>query len=153
MTEFNDTERMSSVKQEAVRAAVNIKEELTKLIADSYDQGVKDALEVARNAAIEEVAQHIEKMRVFGNDTISSFAIYIREMKKCPEHEQSILNLELSARATNVLRAENIQTIGQLIGRLKDCDYYLSKLCNCGKVTEHEIKNALKERGLSWGQT
>ena len=35
-----------------------------------------------RNDTIEEVAQHIEKMRGFGSDTISSFAIYIREMKK-----------------------------------------------------------------------
>jgi len=82
MTEFNNTERESKVKQEAVRAAVKIKEELTKLIADSYDQGVKDALEVARNATLEEVAQHIEKLTGFGQDTISSFAIYIRGMKK-----------------------------------------------------------------------
>lgn len=59
-----------------------MKEELTKLVADSYDQGVKDGVEVARNATLEEVAQHIEKMRGFGNDTISSFAIYIRAMKK-----------------------------------------------------------------------
>lgn len=35
-----------------------------------------------RNGVIEEVAVSIEKMRGFGNDTISSFAIYIREMKK-----------------------------------------------------------------------
>ena len=35
-----------------------------------------------RNGVIEEVAQHIEKMRGFGGDTISSFAIYIRGMKK-----------------------------------------------------------------------
>jgi hypothetical protein len=35
-----------------------------------------------RNGVIEEVAQHIEKLTGFGNDTISSFAIYIREMKK-----------------------------------------------------------------------
>ena len=49
MTEFNDTERESKVKQEAVRATVNIKEELTKLIADSYDQGVKDGVEIARS--------------------------------------------------------------------------------------------------------
>jgi hypothetical protein len=82
MTEFNDTERESKVKQEAVRAAVNIKEELTKLIADSYDQGVKDGVEVTRNATIEEVAQHIEKLAGFGPDTISSFAIYIRRLKK-----------------------------------------------------------------------
>ncbi len=35
-----------------------------------------------RNAVIEEVAREIEKFKAFGNDTISSFAIYIREMKK-----------------------------------------------------------------------
>ena len=82
MTEFNDTERESKVKQEAIKVAVNMREELTKLLADSYDQGVKDGLEVARNATLEEVARHIEKLTGFGQDTISSFAIYIREMKK-----------------------------------------------------------------------
>jgi len=35
-----------------------------------------------RAQVIEEVAQHIEKMTGFGQDTISSFAIYIRGMKK-----------------------------------------------------------------------
>ena len=35
-----------------------------------------------RNDTIEEVARHIEKLTGFGQDTISSFAIYIREMKK-----------------------------------------------------------------------
>lgn len=36
-----------------------------------------------RNAAIEEVARAVEKFRgAFGNDTISSFAIYIRGLKK-----------------------------------------------------------------------
>jgi len=35
-----------------------------------------------RNGVIEEVAKEIEKMKVFGNDTLSSFAIYIRGMKK-----------------------------------------------------------------------
>ena len=35
-----------------------------------------------RNDILEEVAKEIEKMKVFGNDTLSSFAIYIREMKK-----------------------------------------------------------------------
>ena len=59
-----------------------MKEELTKLLADSYDQGVKDGLEVARNATLEEVARHIEKLTGFGQDTVSGLAIYIREMKK-----------------------------------------------------------------------
>lgn len=35
-----------------------------------------------RNKVIEEVAQHIEKLTGFGQDTVGSFAIYIREMKK-----------------------------------------------------------------------
>jgi hypothetical protein len=35
-----------------------------------------------RNDIIEEVAVEIEKMKVFGNDTLSSFAIFIRGMKK-----------------------------------------------------------------------
>ena len=35
-----------------------------------------------RNGVIEEVANSIERMRGFGGDTISSFAIFIRGMKK-----------------------------------------------------------------------
>ena len=35
-----------------------------------------------RNQVIEEVALHVEKLQGFGRDTISSLAIYIREMKK-----------------------------------------------------------------------
>jgi len=66
MTEFNDTERMSSVKQEIVRMA----------------QSRETLLNMDRNKIIEEVAQHIEKLTGFGQDTVSSFAIYIREMKK-----------------------------------------------------------------------
>jgi len=35
-----------------------------------------------RNATLEEVAKEIEKMKAFGQDTISSFAVFVREMKK-----------------------------------------------------------------------
>jgi len=34
-----------------------------------------------RNDALEEVAKEIEKMTAFGQDTIASFAVYIRNMK------------------------------------------------------------------------
>jgi hypothetical protein len=37
---------------------------------------------VDRNEVLEEVAREIEKMTAFGQDTLSSFAIYIRSMKK-----------------------------------------------------------------------
>jgi hypothetical protein len=42
-----------------------------------YESG---ALE-SRNNTIEEVAREIEKMTAFGADTISSFAVYVRNMK------------------------------------------------------------------------
>ena len=35
-----------------------------------------------RNQVLEEVAKEIEKMEVFGKDTISSFTIVIRNMKR-----------------------------------------------------------------------
>lgn len=35
-----------------------------------------------RNDTLEEVAQAIERMQSFGKDTVASFAIYIREMKR-----------------------------------------------------------------------
>jgi hydroxymethylpyrimidine/phosphomethylpyrimidine kinase len=74
MTEFNDTERESKVKQELV------KQQLDRLEADIAQLRIKT--QELRNDVIEEVAQHIEKMKVFGNDTISSFAIFIRGMKR-----------------------------------------------------------------------
>ena len=42
---FNEIERRSKAKKDAVESSVNAKEALTKLLTDSYDQGVKDALE------------------------------------------------------------------------------------------------------------
>ena len=59
---FNEIERQAQQRKEAVKAAVSL---------NPY-----------RAQVIEEVAQHIEKMTGFGQDTISSFAIYIRGMKK-----------------------------------------------------------------------
>ena len=35
-----------------------------------------------RNDILEEVAVEIEKMKCFGNDTLSSFGIFIRGMKR-----------------------------------------------------------------------
>jgi len=49
-----------------------------------YDSRVADeTVEVApRNDVLEEVAKEIEKMTAFGNDTIASFACFVRDMKK-----------------------------------------------------------------------
>ena len=65
---FNEIERISKVKQEII-----------KNLPVKTQQQVYDEL---RNDVIEEVAQRIERLTGFGQDTISSFAIYIREMKK-----------------------------------------------------------------------
>ena len=58
---FNEIERQAKQRKEAVKATVSL---------NPY-----------RNQVIEEVAQHIEKMTGFGQDTLNSFAIYIRSMK------------------------------------------------------------------------
>lgn len=83
MTEFNDTERESKVKQEAVRAAMQVRrvtpEDVKKIEMPWMTQ--QEVYDELRNGVIEEVAQHIEKLQGFGR-TISSLAIYIREMKK-----------------------------------------------------------------------
>ena len=58
--QFNETELTSKVKQESVIRSLN-----------PY-----------RNQVIEEVARKIETMQGFGQDTIASFAIFIRGMKE-----------------------------------------------------------------------
>ena len=65
---FNDIERQAKQRKEAVIAAL-----------EPYLEVYKNP---SRNDTIEEVAQHIEKLTGFGQDTVSSLAIYIREMKK-----------------------------------------------------------------------
>jgi hypothetical protein len=58
---FNEIERQAKQRKEAVKATVSL---------NPY-----------RAQVIEEVAQHIEKMTGFGQDTVNSFAIYIRGLK------------------------------------------------------------------------
>jgi hypothetical protein len=66
---FNDIERMSKVKQELVKTQMKAKTE-----QEFYDE--------LRNSVLEETAEAIEKMRGFGGDTINSFAVFIRGMKR-----------------------------------------------------------------------
>ena len=68
--EFNEIERISKLRQELIKRQM----EPVKTQQQVYDE--------LRNGVIEEVAQHIEKLTGFGQDTIDSFAIYIRRMKK-----------------------------------------------------------------------
>ena len=61
------------------RQAAELREEFIKF-KDAFPREPY-IIPVSRNEVLEEVALEIEKMKVFGNDTIGSFAAYIRNMK------------------------------------------------------------------------
>lgn len=46
------------------------------------EENKDESLNPYRNMVLEEVARAIEKMEGFGQDTIASFCIFIRNMKK-----------------------------------------------------------------------
>ena len=92
---FNELERMAKQRMESVRAQIESQEPTGYLcenaVGHKYFRWKKPSstykpialyAQPTRNDTIEEVAQHIEKLTGFGQDTISSFAIYIRGMKK-----------------------------------------------------------------------
>lgn len=68
---FNEMEQRSLWRKQTV---------LTALRKEQHKMNYQD-LHSFRCMIIEEVAQHIEGMKGFGNDTINSFAIYIRGLK------------------------------------------------------------------------
>jgi len=91
---FNETERMSKIRQLSVQNSINRKRQIEHRMtqAEQALENLKNRVELVaktpeefyaelRNKVIEEVAQQIEHMESFGKDTISSFAIYIRSMK------------------------------------------------------------------------
>ena len=76
---FNELERMAKQRKEAVKQQLDRLENDVAQLKAKTQQEFYDEL---RNGVIEEVATAIERMKGFGGDTISSFAIYIRGMKK-----------------------------------------------------------------------
>ena len=85
---FNEIEQQAQQRKEAVLQALHNENQRLGLYSDIVSDGGLDprnkfvATNPYRDQVIEEVAQHIEKMTGFGQDTISSFAIYIRGIKK-----------------------------------------------------------------------
>ena len=67
---FNDIERMSKIRRESVRSSM-LK---PKTAEEFYNE--------LRNRVLDEVVQEVLKMTAFGQDTLSSLAIYIKDMKK-----------------------------------------------------------------------
>jgi flagellar biosynthesis/type III secretory pathway protein FliH len=88
---FNDIERQAKQRKEAVKVAMQTLTEYERGYENGFVDGMQkqtqsDVTKImeggTRNATIEEIAQHIEKMKGFGQDTLSGLAVYIREMKK-----------------------------------------------------------------------
>ena len=73
MTNFNKPTK-EAVMQKLEKLETDVSQLKIKTQQEFYDE--------LRNDIIEEVAVEIERMQVFGKDTLSSFGIYIRGMKK-----------------------------------------------------------------------
>ena len=71
----------SGWRKRQIQEEINMNEEdyqaVRKVLLDTLEQ-----LNNTRNDTLEEVAKEIEKMTVFGKDTIDSFTVVIRSMKK-----------------------------------------------------------------------
>jgi len=79
MNEFNETERESKSKQEAVKQQLDrLENDVAQLKAKTQEEFYNEL----RNGVIDEVADMIQNMGAFGKDTTHSFALYIRAMKK-----------------------------------------------------------------------
>lgn len=82
--EFNRIERESHIKQAYVRDIQKRMDELAVarvLVRELGDRLSRLETGHTRNDVIEEVAKEIEKFTAFGQDTVQSFAVYIRGMK------------------------------------------------------------------------
>ena len=79
---FNDIERQAKQRKEAVRRSMSLEEARQQIQAMTQDRSTLLSINPYRDHVIEEVAQHVEKLTGFGQDTVSSLAVYIREMKK-----------------------------------------------------------------------
>ena len=82
--EFNRIERESHIKQAYVRDIQKRMDELAVarvLVRELGDRLSRLEAGNMRNDVIEEVAKEIEKFTAFGQDTVHSFAVYIRGMK------------------------------------------------------------------------
>ena len=71
----------SGWRKKQIQERISMNEEdyqaVRKVLLDTLEQ-----LNNIRNDTLEEVAKEIEKMTVFGKDTIDSFTVVIRSMKK-----------------------------------------------------------------------
>ena len=73
--------RMGRPRKEAVKRSLSLEDAGQQIQAMTQDRSTLLAINPYRDHVIEEVAQAILKMEGFGQDTLNSFAIYIRSLK------------------------------------------------------------------------
>lgn len=126
-------------------ARVEKRTDLDKLVLELETNGTLDPEEAIRRSAT--ILQH----------QLAAFVeLQHEEMRKSDEGKQlvdpmllrSVDDLELTVRAANCLKAENIYYIGDLVQRTEND---LLKTPNLGKKSLTEIKTVLSQRGLSLG--
>jgi hypothetical protein len=79
---FNEIERRSIAKKEAVKSALsseNLRETIKQIQSMVDAQTKKITINPYRNQVIEEVAQHLEKLKLITADALAN---HIREMKE-----------------------------------------------------------------------
>lgn len=126
-------------------ARVENRTDLDKLIIDLETDGTLDPEEAIRfSAAI------LQQQLATFVDLQHEIAVRPRQMKNQidPLLLRPVDDLELTVRAANCLKAENIYYIGDLVQR---SEHDLLKTPNLGKKSLLEIKSVLAQRGLSLG--
>lgn len=135
------------VTYQVENARVEKRTDLDKLIIELETNGALDPEEAIRRSAT--ILQH--QLAAFVELQHEEYADYSsKEEKIDPILLRPVDDLELTVRAANCLKAENIYYIGDLVQR-SETD--LLKTPNLGKKSLMEIKSVLAQRGLSLGMT
>ncbi len=139
---FSPVRRVSYVVESA---RVEQRTDLDKLVLELETNGSIDAEEAVRRAAT--ILR--EQLSVFVDlEGKEEHAIATHEAEIDPILLRPVDDLELTVRAANCLKAENIYFIGDLIQRT---EVELLKTPNLGKKSLTEIKDVLASHGLSLG--
>lgn len=129
-------------------ARVGQRTDYDRLLLDVWTNG-----SISPEKAVEEAANLlIDHLRIFVHQSSSDAREDAQTSDEDPELMKQLMRpieeLELSARAANCLKAENIRTIGELVIRPESS---MMKLHNFGKKSLDEVKAVLLSLGLSLG--
>lgn len=138
---------MRRVAYQVENTRVGQRTNLDKLTMEIETNGTITAEEAIRTAAT--ILQHQLAAFVLPESEING-GTTARKVEVDPMLLRSIEDLELNARATNCLKGEQINSIGELV---QTSERQLLKTPNLGKKSLDEIKEALAQRGLALDST